>query len=484
MRHWSKTVTLLQARYYDEGYLNVHVGTPRVSMTPDRRYIDISIPIDEGPRYTIGRVQVREVERGAGGRAARRASAGPEMIRTSRRAASSVARRSPETSSDCRPTIATRAMPTSISSPEPTSIDETRIVDLTFQIERGDLVYIERINIRGNEKTRDRVIRAGADDRRGRPLQRHEHQGQQAPCRGLGYFEKVELSTRRGSRDDQMEINIEVTERPTGTFQVGAGFSSQESFILTAQVSQQNLFGRGQSLSLQGQLPGLRQLFQLQFTEPYFLDTKWILTVNAFNMVRVYEDFGSTSTGGSLGFGYPVLPDLRLYLSYTGEYVERLDEEHRHLACPRAATTGPIHPDVPWPTCSPTASPRAFAAASPTIRATTACSPPGAPTTACRCSAPRPIWARETEYVRWQAFTRWYFPLFWNFVLRINLEGGFDLQSQRTGAHLRALLRGRHLQRARLSASLPGSAPLFGAADLDPNRSRSQGASTSAATCP
>src|SRR3954469_6019000 len=91
----------------------------------------------------------------------------------------------------------------------------------------------------------------------------------------LGFFENVTVSTKRGSSDEFIEINMEVAERPTGTFQIGAGFSSVENFIAQAQISQNNLFGRGQTLSLQAQISGLRQLFALRFVEPYLYDSDW-----------------------------------------------------------------------------------------------------------------------------------------------------------------------------------------------------------------
>ena len=138
----------------------------------------------------------------------------------------------------------------------------------------------------------------------------------------LGYFEKVDVSTSRGSSDEFVEVNVEVSERATGTFQVGAGFSSVENFIAQAQVSQNNLFGRGQTLAVQAQLSSLRQLALVRFVEPYFLDSNWTLAADVYNTVRAYTDFSRTSTGGSLTFGYPILSQyLRFFLSYTGEEV-------------------------------------------------------------------------------------------------------------------------------------------------------------------
>src|SRR3970282_361555 len=112
----------------------------------------------------------------------------------------------------------------------------------------------------------------------------------------LGFFENVVISTKRGSSDEFGEVNVEVAERPTGTFQIGAGFSSVENFIAQAQISQNNLFGRGQLLALQPQRPSLRQLFLLQFQDPYFLDTDWTFGFNLFNQQRLFTSFLRKST--------------------------------------------------------------------------------------------------------------------------------------------------------------------------------------------
>src|SRR5262249_60820869 len=106
------------------------------------------------------------------------------------------------------------------------------------------------------------------------------------PTQTLGHSETGGVSARRGSSDEFIEVNIEVTERPTGTFQIGAGFSSVENFIAQAQISQNNLFGRGQTMALQAQISSLRQLFLLRFVEPYFLDTFWTFAFDLYNQSR------------------------------------------------------------------------------------------------------------------------------------------------------------------------------------------------------
>jgi outer membrane protein insertion porin family len=179
--------------------------------------------------------------------------------------------------------------------------------------------------IRGNQKTSDRVIRRELMLFEGDRYNETNYQASRARAMALGYFERVDLSTETvEGHPEWIQVNVEVVERPTGTFQVGAGFSSIETFIFTAQVQQLNLFGRGQSLTFQAQFSGLRQIFSLRFVEPYLWDSNWTGALDLYNTLRAYTDFTRNSTGGALTAGYPLigLNDLRMFLTYTGEQVD------------------------------------------------------------------------------------------------------------------------------------------------------------------
>src|SRR4029079_2477222 len=137
----------------------------------------------------------------------------------------------------------------------------------------------------------------------------------------LGFFENVVVSTKRGSSAEFVAVNVEVTVRPTGTCQIGAGFSSVENFIAQAQISQNNLFGRGQTLALQAQLSSLRQLFLLRFREPYLLDTQWTFAFDLYNQARGFGTFARNATGGDLTWGYPLSYEAHAFLTYKLEDV-------------------------------------------------------------------------------------------------------------------------------------------------------------------
>src|SRR5262249_39355279 len=155
-----------------------------------------------------------------------------------------------------------------------------------------------------NTKTRDKVIRRELRIAEGDIYNQQLLDYSKKRVNALGYFEKVEMSTKRGQTDDQMDVNMEVAERPTGTFQIGAGFSSVQNFIAQAQISQNNLFGRGQLFTLQAQISSLRRLFMAQFQDLYFLDTNWTFGFSLYNQQQFLYSFIRSATGGNLTWGY------------------------------------------------------------------------------------------------------------------------------------------------------------------------------------
>jgi outer membrane protein insertion porin family len=203
-----------------------------------------------------------------------------------------------------------------------TQIDaEKKIVDLTFDLQQGKKVYFERINVRGNTKTRDKVIRRELKIFEGELYSEALVEFSKNRVQALGFFEKVEISTKRGTTDERLEVNIEVTERPTGTFQIGAGFSSVENFIAQAQIAQNNLFGRGTSLRLSAQLSSLRQLFSINYIDPYFLDSNVTFSFSGYNQLLYYPNFNRTTRGGDLTWGYLFGDYFRLLGTYKLEWV-------------------------------------------------------------------------------------------------------------------------------------------------------------------
>jgi outer membrane protein insertion porin family len=321
-RAFDEDLTRVQAWYYDKGYLMMRPGRPTVELTADRAYVDITIPVEEGPRFRIRNFDVMETD-GAGNEV--------ETIAPKKELRKMVKLKSGDWFS--RSKIAAGIEEVSrtyrdqgyalVEMVPGTDLDETNhLVDVTINILRGPLVYIERIHVRGNTKTRDAVIRREFRTSEGDLYHQTKLEDGRALVNQLGYFERVDVSEEEGTARDKMVINVEVAEKPTGTFQVGAGFSSLESFIVTAQIQQQNLFGRGQTLGLNLQLSGIRQQIDLNFVEPWFLGSEWSLGFGLFKRIRDFADFRQDSTGANVTTGHPLWnPRFRLFIRYEFENV-------------------------------------------------------------------------------------------------------------------------------------------------------------------
>jgi outer membrane protein insertion porin family len=337
---FERDIAVVSALYYDRGFLSVSINTPRVMLTPDKSGIEVSVTIDEGPRYKIR--QLRVYERGADGREA-------EPI-DGRRNLRMMVRANPgdyfnraallEDLQTIRTLYRDHGFANVDATPQTNVDPDSHEVDVIVPVDRGPLVHFERIEVRGNSKTRDKVIRRELEVAEGEIFHETNLERSRRRVTALGYFERVDLSTEQGSAPDKMNVYIEVSEKPTGTFQVGAGFSSLENFIATAQIQQANLFGNGQSLAVQAQLSGIRELVDVRLYEPYFLDSKFSASIDVYKQRRIYTDFAQDSTGGSLTFGYPLIePELTASLAYTAEKTAVTTQATSTLLSTGAATS-------------------------------------------------------------------------------------------------------------------------------------------------
>ncbi|HWU86430.1 MAG TPA: outer membrane protein assembly factor BamA, partial [Kofleriaceae bacterium] len=310
---FERDLLLISAHYWDRGYANVKVGTPQLRLSRDKQYMYLSIPIDEGPVFTIGSVNFKGDLIGSASKNLEKIRLRPgvtfsrTMIAEDREKLSNYYQDQGYAYANVLPL---------------TKVDlPNRRIHITFEVARGKRAYFERINIRGNSKSRDKVIRREMKISEGELFNNTNLEISKRRINALGFFENVVVSTKRGSSDEFVEVNVEVSERPTGTFQIGAGFSSVENFIAQAQISQNNLFGRGQTLALQAQISSLRQLFLLRFVEPYFLDTQWTFAFDLYNQSRGFGSFYRNASGGTLTWGYPLSYEARAFLTYKLEDV-------------------------------------------------------------------------------------------------------------------------------------------------------------------
>lgn len=203
--------------------------------------------------------------------------------------------------------------------------DEKKIVKVTFDIRKKEKVYFGKIRIFGNTKTRDKVIRRELLVNEGDLFSSSLLKGSFRNLKNLRYFEDVVFQTAKGETEDTLDLTIEVKEKSTGSFSIGAGFSSVDKLMGMAEISQSNLFGKGYKLRLKANVGSTRRFFDLTFIEPWLLDTPVTFRGDLYNSMREYTDYTRKAKGGRVLFVIPLDTYFYTSLGYGLEEVEVTD---------------------------------------------------------------------------------------------------------------------------------------------------------------
>ena len=306
---------LLRQFYQNKGYYDFRVESAVAELTPDQKDFYITYTIDEGEIYRFGEVNVEtELEK-----------LNTDALRASLSAKSGDLFRGDtiEQSIDGLTYVAGIGGYAFIDvRPEISADMETKTVNVTFHVNEGPRVYINRINIVGNTQTLDRVIRRELRINEGDAFNRVLLDRSRNRVRALGYFKDVEVTELPTADPDQIDVDLKVTEQPTGEMSFSAGFSSSESFLVDVSVAQRNVLGRGQSASARVSTSALQQILDLQYTEPRFLDRNMSAGLGAFATRLDYSDtdlggYTTESMGVSAQLGFPLSDRLQLGLKYT-----------------------------------------------------------------------------------------------------------------------------------------------------------------------
>jgi len=300
--------------YHDNGYLRVKVLEPRIDINKKAREVHITIPVEEGPQFRVKSLKLNSDD----------AVSADEIQKSIKTKVGEV-----YNVSELREDILTitdlyskKGYAYADANPVSKLNDADRTVELSIEVDKGKKVYVGNIEILGNIKTRDNVIRREFRLKEGELFDSSKLKRSKQRINNLNFFEDVKIDTHRGLDPDLIDILTTVTERPTGNFTVGAGFSSVENLIFTTSISQNNLFGNGQNLSLNAQLSSIRADFSLSFTEPRLLDSEILLGIDAFNRDQDFLSFDSQSTGGGFRLGKNVSEYDSVNFRYRFETVE------------------------------------------------------------------------------------------------------------------------------------------------------------------
>jgi outer membrane protein insertion porin family len=295
--------------YHDNGYLRVKVLEPRIDINKKAREIHISIPVEEGPQFRVKSLKLNsdntvtadEIQKGIQTKVG-------EIYNVSQ------LRQDILTIADL---YSKKGYAYADANPVSKLNDEDRTVDLSIEVDKGKKVYVGSIEVLGNLKTRDNVIRREFRLKEGELFDSSKLKRSKQRINNLNFFEDVKIDTHRGQDPDLIDILTTVTEKPSGTFSMGAGFSSVENLIFTTSITQNNLLGNGQRLSLDARLSSIRTDFNLSFTEPRLFDSNILLGVDLFNQDQDLLSFNSKSTGGGFRFGKSVSEFDTISLRYS-----------------------------------------------------------------------------------------------------------------------------------------------------------------------
>ena len=308
----------LRKFYTNRGYYDFRVLSAVAELAPDDSAFGITITVDEGDRYTFGEVDVvTENDR-----------LNPDFlklllpIRTGQLYESDKI----EAAVDAL-TFAAGSAGYAFVEIDPTyrANPDTDTVDVTFNVREGQRVYVDRINIIGNTRTLDNVIRREMMLTEGDAFNRTLLERSRNNLRGLGFFKDVTVEEGRGSAPDRSVVNVTVEEQPTGELSVGAGFSSVDSFVVNLGVTERNFRGRGQNVVARVEWGSLRQQIDFRFTEPKFLGRDLRAGFDAFHSrydLSEYSSYDYRSTGGGVRLSYP----LNAYTLFSARYFLKSDE--------------------------------------------------------------------------------------------------------------------------------------------------------------
>jgi outer membrane protein insertion porin family len=305
---------LIADLYRNNGYVNVKVGEPVVKMADVADGLEVFIGITEGEQFKVGDIGFKG-----------------DMLASEKDLRKKLKIESGEifSAADIRTDIATltdvyadKGHAFANVTPMTKADAEKKIIDITFEMEKGNLIRFEKINITGNPKTRDKVIRRELRVTESELYSATGIKNSKKNLMNTGYFEEATLSTSKGSTGDQLNVDVNVKEKPTGSFSIGGGYSSLDGIIGQASVSQSNFLGLGLKANVAGSIGGKSQTYSVGVTDPYFLDSKWTLGFDVYRSERDYIDYSRRLLGGDIKAGYPINDTLSTFFMYKYEIKE------------------------------------------------------------------------------------------------------------------------------------------------------------------
>jgi len=307
-------VQLLTAYYFDQGYLDAKILEPKVDLSNPKK-IQIEIEVVEGPRYHLGNIDFK-------GDLLTTKEALFKVLKIKRGDvySNTVIRREVNTLTE---RFANQGYAYVEINPEISVDNKNLLVHLTFEIEKKKRVFYEKIQVVGNTKTRDKVIRRELRVAEGELYNATLMNKSRDRLKRTGFFKEVDFTTSRGSTEEKVNVDLKVEEMPTGAITFGVGYSTIESVVGSASISDRNLFGLGYYGLLRVNLGFKTQSARLSFINPYFLGLPYSAGFDLYHeRVEYFTSYNYKTTGGDLRFGKQLTDYLRLEAIYKLEQID------------------------------------------------------------------------------------------------------------------------------------------------------------------
>ena len=304
---------LLRRFYMRNGYADMRIVSASADLDRERNVFFVSFTVDEGEQYTFGEIDVQSslgnldlngLKSAVGTREGSVYSA--EDVEKTMEAITLEAGRQGYAFAQVRP----RAQ----------RDYANRRIAITYYVEEGARVYVERINVRGNDRTRDYVIRREFDMAEGDAYSKVLANKAERRLDRLGFFKSAKVTSEPGSAPDRVIVNVDVEEQATGEIGFGAGYSTSDGVLGDVSFQEKNFLGRGQFVRASAQYGQYQRGYQLSFTEPYFLGYRVSAGFDIYQrqyLESSYRNYNEKNTGGTLRFGLPITENLTFGVGYT-----------------------------------------------------------------------------------------------------------------------------------------------------------------------
>jgi outer membrane protein insertion porin family len=296
------------ALYNDQGYIQARVESTDIAIDRERALVTITISVVEGPQFRVGEVSIAGVTLLPEREVFRQIRFKPGDVFSVSKVRDSV--------QGILNLYSTIGRASADVNPRRDQLGTANVISMTFEISEGPEVYVERINISGNVRSEDRILRRELSLREGDlyTLQKRDRSRQRLV--NLGYFESVNVATQPGADKTKIIVNVDVVERATGLFSIGGGYSSVDSLVGTIDLAQRNFLGRGWEVAIRIRAGATTQQGTLSFTEPWLFDRPLSAGFDVYKNIRDYDDYSYDTTGLLLRLSHPFEEYWRWHVTY------------------------------------------------------------------------------------------------------------------------------------------------------------------------